>query len=157
MTNPNQGQITKQPPRAVSRQMKQRGDLRAGTLGSISESGTAGFARATHCRYGHKFLVGTENRVCSTCGYLERRTDIPPLPPVRPLKRWQQDKGGNSPPPVSWSFPYLPTVEESQRRGATFPGMKKICPSPETFALGRCTAMGCWSSWGNCDRANACR
>ena len=115
MTNPNQGQITKQPPRAVSKQMKQRGDLRAGSLGSIAESGTAGFARVTHCRYGHKFLVGTENRVCSTCGYLERRTDIPPAAPLPPGKM-----GPN------WQWPYLPSVEESRQRGATFPGMKKL-------------------------------
>ena len=113
--NVNQGQITKQPPRAVSRQMKQRGDLRAGSLGSIAESGKAGFSRVTHCRYGHQLLKGTENLVCSVCGYLERRTDIPPAAPLPPGKM-----GPN------WKWPYLPSVEESRQRGATFPGMKKI-------------------------------
>jgi hypothetical protein len=116
MTNPNQGQFTKQPPRAVSKQMKQRGDLRADSLGSISESGTAGFSRVTHCRYGHKFLVGTENLVCSTCGYLERRTDIPPFVPLPPRKEKVML--------AKWE--YVPSVEESRRWGATFPGMKKL-------------------------------
>jgi hypothetical protein len=118
MTNKNQGQITKQPPRAVSKQMKQRGDLRAGSLGSIAESGTAGFARVTHCRYGHKFLVGAENLVCSTCGYLERRTDIPPFVPPLPARNGKKV--------VLAKWEYVPSVEESRRWGATFPGMKKL-------------------------------
>ena len=82
----NQAQLAKRPPRAATRLMKSRGDLRAGSLGDIAQSGTAGFARVKHCRDGHKFLVGAEILVCSKCGYSEPRTDIP-QPAQTPRKK----------------------------------------------------------------------
>lgn len=95
--NLNQGQITKRPVRAITRLMKVNGSMRAESLGSVVESGTAGFRRKTACRFTHSFLQGTDGRVCSICGFYEplavskpaplRQVDFPMTPELAALAK----------------------------------------------------------------------
>ena len=80
--NINQGQITKRPPR-LNRKRFARGDLSANSLGSIQpQKKPPAYCRNGHFQclprkhHEHTWLFGTDNAVCSLCGYTVPKAQI---------------------------------------------------------------------------------